>query len=129
MYMYLHVDLEDVERGDGEVGGAGRQHPAAGAQRVVLRREQPHPSGATSPAPPRRLRPRRSAASARPHFCGGFARDETNRTGRAGGEEEAKQGMGFSFPAQVGVGVPVSLETGPEAGHVVRPRAVLPFAV
>jgi hypothetical protein len=34
---HLHVDLEDVERGDDEVVGGGGQHPTAGAQRVVLR--------------------------------------------------------------------------------------------
>lgn len=49
---HLHVDLEHVERGDGEVRGARRQHPAAGAECVVLRREDPHPRG-RSAAPPR----------------------------------------------------------------------------
>lgn len=40
---HLHVDLEDVERRDGEMGGAGAKHAADSADRIVLRREDPHP--------------------------------------------------------------------------------------
>jgi len=43
MAIHLHVNFEDIEGRDGEMGGPRAQHPADGADGVVLRRGNPQP--------------------------------------------------------------------------------------
>lgn len=110
------------------MGGARRQHPAAGAQRVVLGREQPHPSRSSSSTTlghPRRPRLAPTRAHFR-HSDGRIGRPRRRGRGRRRSRTAPRPRREEEEEEEEEGSIPALWETGPEMDHVARPRA-FPF--